>query len=80
MGHAMRTNPRPVYGVKSSDPSTTLEELAAQFRDAAMALDPTISKCWLGYDELMDGPREMRVLSVYLEREHAPMMVKRRAA
>lgn len=47
-----------------------LEALVAAFRDAAQALDPSITKCWIGYDELMDGPRDMRVMSIYLEREH----------
>lgn len=65
---------RPVYGVRETPkPAADLEALCAQFRDAAQALDPTITKVWLGYDELMGGPRETRVMSVYFEREHAPM-------
>jgi hypothetical protein len=53
----------------------TIDELADQFRDAAMKLDPRITECWLGYDELADGPRDMRVMSVYFGRSDTPFVV-----
>jgi hypothetical protein len=51
-----------------------IEELAVQFRDAAMKLDPRINDCWIGYDEIADGPRDMRVMSVYLGRKETPFV------
>lgn len=75
MGHK-QSDVRPVYGVRSSEPATDLEMLVAQFREAAQALDPSIKKVWIGYDETMNGPRGDRVMSFYLEREHAPLARK----
>lgn len=51
-----------------------IEELAVQFRDAAMKLDPRISECWVGYDEIAEGPRDMRVMSVYFSRKDTPFV------
>lgn len=51
-----------------------IEELADQFRHAAMKLDPRITECWLGYDELADGPRDMRVMHVYFGRKDSPFI------
>ena len=55
---------------------TTLEALAEKFRLDAMALDPTITKAWFGYDEIMKGPQADRVMSVYFERATAPLVRK----
>ncbi len=52
----------------------TIDELATKFRDEAMALDPRINECWVGYDELAKGPRDMRVMSVYLGRSDTPFV------
>lgn len=52
--------------------ATNIEELAEQFRDAATKLDPRITECWLGYDEIADGPRDMRVMHVYFSRKDTP--------
>lgn len=46
----------------------TIEALAEKFHADASALDPRISQCWLGYDELASGPREMRLASIHLGR------------
>lgn len=51
-----------------------IEQLAETFRDAAMKLDPRINECWVGYDELAKGPRDMRVMSVYLGRADTPFV------
>ena len=53
---------------------TTLEALAEKFRDDAVALDPRIGECWLGYDELAQGPRDMRVASIYFGRSDSPFI------
>lgn len=53
---------------------TTLQALAEKFRDDAMALDPTITNCWVNFDELRDGPRADRVMGIYLERDTAPFV------
>lgn len=53
---------------------TSIEELAEKFRDDAMALDPRIEECWFGYDELADGPRDMRVMQVYFGRMDTPFL------
>lgn len=52
----------------------TIEALAEKFRADASALDPRIDDCWLGYDELATGPREMRVMSIYLGRSGTPFV------
>lgn len=52
--------------------AVTIEALAKKFKADASALDPRIDDCWIGYDELADGPREMRVMSVYLGRSATP--------
>lgn len=52
----------------------TIEALAEKFKADASALDPRITECWLGYDELADGPREMRVMSIYLGRSETPFV------
>lgn len=52
----------------------TIEALATKFREDASALDPRITECWLCYDELADGPREMRVMSIYLGRSETPFV------
>jgi hypothetical protein len=57
----------------------SLEALAMKFRDDAMKLDPTITNFWIGFDETIDGPREDRVMQLYIERKEAPF-VRRRAA
>lgn len=51
-----------------------IEELAEQFRESAMKLDPRINECWVGYDELADGPRDMRVMHVYFGRKDTPFL------
>lgn len=43
-----------------------LEELCRRFRDEAMALDPTVTGCWIAVDHL-DHPRA--VMGVMLSRE-----------
>ena len=58
----------------SEPPAINIEELAERFRDAAMDLDPRITECWLGYDELADGPRDMRVMHVYFGRKGTPFV------
>lgn len=50
----------------------SLQQLAEKFRDDAMAIDPTIIKCWVYTDELRDGPREDRVMGVMIERAPRP--------
>lgn len=52
----------------------TIEALAEQFRKDAMALDPRINECWLGYDEVSGGPRDMRVMSLYFGRSATPFV------
>lgn len=59
---------------------TTIEALAMKFRDDCMALDPTVTGAWIGFDEIMDGPREDRVQAIYLTRDHAPFVRKAPAA
>ncbi len=56
------------------DTPTSIEQLADSFREAAMKLDPRINECWLGYDELAKGPRDMRVMSVYFGRKDSPFL------
>jgi len=51
-----------------------LEALADKFRDEAIALDPRIKECWVGYDEIAKGPRDMRVMSVYFGRSDTPFV------
>lgn len=58
----------PVVAAATTEPAANIEDLAIAFRDAAMALDPRINSCWLGYDELAKGPRDMRVMHVYFGR------------
>lgn len=52
-----------------------IDELATKFRDDAMSLDPRINECWVGYDEIARGPRDMRVMSVYFGRADTPFLV-----
>lgn len=59
--------------------ATTIEELAEQFRESAQVLDPRINECWIGYDELAKGPREMRVMSIYFGRADTPFVASRTA-
>lgn len=59
--------------------ATTIEELAEHFRESAQALDPRINECWIGYDELTKGPRDMRVMSIYFGRKDTPFVVSRSA-
>jgi hypothetical protein len=58
----------------AADQSTSIEALAERFRDDAMALDPRITECWVGYDEVVDGPRDMRVMHVYFGRKDTPFL------
>lgn len=66
-------------GQRKAAAPNSLEALAMKFRDEAMKLDPTITNFWIGFDELMDGPREDRVMQVYIERKNSPML-RRQAA
>jgi len=59
----------------ATTPVITIDDLASQFRDDAMALDPRIKECWVGYDEIAKGPRDMRVMSVYFGRSDTPFVV-----
>lgn len=59
--------------------ATTIEELAEQFRESAQALDPRINDCWIGYDEIAKGPRDMRVMSIYFGRKDTPFVTSREA-
>jgi len=52
----------------------TLQALAEKFRDDAKALDPRIQECWVGYDEIAGGPRDMRVMAVYFGRTDTPFV------
>lgn len=66
-------------GQRKSTVPGSLEALAMKFRDDAMKLDPTITNFWIGFDELMDGPREDRVMQLFIERKNNPML-RRHAA
>jgi len=72
VGALVSTAALAVPAVAAAQPKT-LEELAIKFRDDARALDPTITGFFIGFDELMDGPRADRVMQLYLERKHAPI-------
>lgn len=58
----------------------TIDDLAMKFRDEAMSLDPRIIECWVGYDEIAKGPRDMRVMSVYFARSDTPFVTPASAA
>jgi hypothetical protein len=51
---------------------SNLQGLVDKLRDDAQAIDPTITKVWVYYDELMGGPRGNRVSQLYFERDGAP--------
>lgn len=53
-----------------------LLQLAAQFRDAAKAIDPTITGAWLGQAVPVQSDEEGVLNSVYLERKHDPFVRK----
>ncbi len=50
---------------------TTLEALAREFKERAMAIDPTITGAWFGSDHTVPGV-DWALQSVYFERAHAP--------
>lgn len=77
VGAAVSSAALAVPAVAAVKPAT-IEALAEKFHADASALDPRIDDCWLGYDELATGPREMRVMSIYLGRSGTPFV--RRAA
>ena len=58
--------------VEAAVKPATIEALAEKFRAEASALDPRINECWLGYDELATGPREMRLMSIFFGRSGSP--------
>lgn len=64
----------PVAAAVDHEPAVNIEELAVTFRDAAMKLDPRINECWIGYDEIAKGPRDMRVMSIYFGRKDTPFL------
>jgi len=60
-------------GAQSADDQ--LIELVDHFKQDAMAIDPSITGLWLGHDATIPG-RRSAVVSLYLEREHAPFVRK----
>lgn len=67
--------PAAELGAPGRPAAATIEELAEHFRESAQALDPRINECWIGYDELAKGPRDMRVMSIYFGRKDTPFVV-----